>query len=144
TILLFAVWHGRPLPTGDVVRFAVYPPAGTAFSGSYNTTLPVPQFALSPDGRAISFAAAGVGASPILWLRWIAEVTAQPLPGTEGAVGPFWSPDSRWVGFFAQGKLKKISSAGGAVQAVAEGVPDSRGGTWNRDDTILFAYGNSG
>jgi hypothetical protein len=117
----------------------VYPPDGTAFTGASNTTLQVPQFALSPDGRALVFTAAAAKASPMLWLRPIEEVTAHPLPGTEGAFQPFWSPNSRWVGFFAKGKLKKTPAAGGAVQVVSEGVTDPRGATWGQDDTILFA-----
>src|SRR5438045_731668 len=80
---------------------------------------------------------AGGGARSMLWLRSIDEVTARPLPGTEDAFGPFWSPDNRWVGFFAEGKVKKIPSAGGPVQTVANGS-EFRGGSWNRDDTILL------
>src|SRR5579872_7578258 len=62
---------------------------------------------------------------------------AQPLEGTEGASMPFWSPDSRFIGFFADGKLKKIEASGGAPLALAD-APAGRGGTWNRDGTILF------
>src|SRR5262249_15318809 len=64
---------------------------------------------------------------------------ARVLPGTENAQDPFWSPDSHWVGFFADGNLKKIPIGGGPVQVVAEGVVDSRGGSWGSDGTILFA-----
>ena len=84
-------------------------------------------FALSPDGRQIVFVALGEGGSR-LWLRSLATTTAQPLAGTEGASYPFWSPDSRSVGFFADGKLKRIDMGGGAPQTVATAFV-ARGGT---------------
>ncbi|MBM3819498.1 MAG: hypothetical protein FJW14_10870 [Acidimicrobiia bacterium] len=94
-------------------------------------------FALSPDGRQIVFVASGDGVSR-LWRRSLATTTAQPLAGTEGALSPFWSPDGRAVGFFANGQLKRIDLGGGAPQTVAPAsVP--RGGTWNADGVILFA-----
>ena len=75
-------------------------------------------FALSPDGRQIVFVASGDGASR-LWLRSLATTTAQPLAGTEGASHPFWSPDSRSVGFFSEGTLKRLDLGGGAPQTLA-------------------------
>ena len=75
-------------------------------------------FALSPDGRQIVFVASGDGASR-LWLRSLATTTAQPLAGTEGATFPFWSPDSRSIGFFAGGALKRLDLGGGAPQTLA-------------------------
>jgi eukaryotic-like serine/threonine-protein kinase len=71
------------------------------------------------------------------------EVAAVQLFGTENAQDPFWSPDSRWIAFLAEGKVKKIAASGGPVQLVAEGLADTRGASWGIDDTILFAYGNS-
>jgi eukaryotic-like serine/threonine-protein kinase len=126
---------------GDVVSFAVYPPEKGVFSASPNTTVNVPQFAVSPDGLTIVFAAAMPGAAPLLWRRSIADVAAQALPGTEDAMAPFWSPDGRWVGFYSDGKLKKTPAAGGAVQVVSQTATDFRGATWGPDDTILFASG---
>jgi len=98
-------------------------------------------FALSPDGRQIVFVASGDGA-PRLWVRSLATTTAQPLAGTEGAQFPFWSPDSRSVGFFAEGKLKRFDLGGGAPQTVAP-APNARGGTWNADGFILFNPSNA-
>lgn len=129
--------------TGDLVRFPVYPPEKTVFSGPLNATVYAPQFALSPSGRAIVFAASAAGAVPMLFLRALEDVSARPLSGTEDAEVPFWSPDSRWVGFFAKGKLKKVPVSGGPAQVVAEGSLDVRGGSWGPDNTILFATGNS-
>jgi Tol biopolymer transport system component len=94
-------------------------------------------FALSPDGKQIAFVASGDGASR-LWLRSLSATTAQPLAGTDGAAFPFWSPDSRSVGFFADGKLKRLDLGGGAPHTVAA-APVGCGGTWNADGVMLFA-----
>jgi serine/threonine protein kinase/Tol biopolymer transport system component len=142
--LVLSPGRRRPLSAGAVSRFSVYPPEGTFFTGSSFATAPVPQFSLSPDGRALVFVAAPIGARPTLWLRSIEEVVARPLAGTEDANQPFWSLDSRWVGFFAEGKLKKIPASGGTVQVVAEGVSNPFGGTWSGDDTIVFANAMEG
>lgn len=137
--LSLAPWYGRAPAVDGVVSLAIYPPEKTAFSSQLNITLNAPQFALAPNGRVIVFAAGAEGERPLLWRRPIDQVAAQPLPGTEDAQDPFWSPDSRWIGFLAEGKLKKIPAAGGAVEIVAPTVRDVRGGTWGKDDTILFA-----
>ncbi|HXW04195.1 MAG TPA: protein kinase [Vicinamibacterales bacterium] len=128
---------------GAVVRLSLNPPEKTVFAVSVNATIPVAQFALSPDGRTIAFVAGAAGSRPILWVRPLHDVAARPLAGTEDAQNPFWSPDSLWVGFFAEGKLKKVPALGGAVQEIASNVADSRGGSWASDDTLLFADGNS-
>jgi eukaryotic-like serine/threonine-protein kinase len=138
----WAVAHlGHPA-VGDVVTFAIYPPENAAFSEASNTTVNVPQFALAPDGRSIVFSAQMPGARPMLWLRPMEEAGARALPGTEDAQHPFWSPDSSWIGFFAEGKMKKIPAAGGAVQVVVQTAAEPRGGTWGPDGTIVFASGN--
>jgi len=137
-LAFFAAGHYRAPSASDPVRFSVNPPEKAVFSGPPNITVPVPQFALSPDGRAIVFVANSSGADPVIWLRSVDQVTARPLPGTEHAQLPFWSPDSRWIGFFAEGRLKKISVAGGPVQVLAD-VADAFGGSWGADDSIIFA-----
>ena len=141
--ILLAVWPRRTPAGEELVRFAVYPPHGMAFSRTGNATVPIPQFAISPDGHSIVFTATPAGGSPILWLRSMDEVTAHPLSGTEQAIGPFWSPDSNWVCFFAGGKLKKVRAAGGAVQVIAEAVPELRGGTQGGNGMILFGSGSN-
>ncbi len=94
-------------------------------------------FALSPDGRLIVFVAKSEGL-PRLWLRSLAKTTAQPLSGTEGAIRPFWSPDSRSIGFFVPGSLKRLDLDGGQPQTLAPSDV-GRGGTWNAKGVILFA-----
>src|SRR5262249_16940993 len=100
-ILGFFAWssYRTVLPRGDSARFSVYPPEATLFTGPFNLTVPSPQFALSPDGRTLTFVANSPGSDPLLWLRTMDQVTARPLSGTEGAALPFWSPDSQWIGF---------------------------------------------
>jgi serine/threonine protein kinase/Tol biopolymer transport system component len=92
--------------------------------------------AISPDGTKIAFIATSQG-RPKLWVRSLDSVSARPLPGTDGALGPFWSPDSRSLGFFADGKLKRIDIENGLVQALADS--DSAGGSWNQDGVIIFS-----
>src|SRR5947199_2223252 len=101
-----------------------------------STTDPI-SFAISPDGRRLVFSATNEGKSQ-LWVRPLDSVTAQPLAGTDGATYPFWSPDSASVGFFADGKLKRIDIAGGAPQVLTN-VTAGRGGAWNPEGTIVFS-----
>ena len=96
--------------------------------------------AISPDGRKVVFEATTDGSR--LWFRPLSSAVARPLPGTEGATYPFWSPDSRSVAFFADGKLKRTDIDGGYVQTLATATT-GRGGTWNRDGVILFAPNNN-
>jgi Tol biopolymer transport system component/predicted Ser/Thr protein kinase len=92
---------------------------------------------LSPDGRRLVFCAHTPESLKALWVRQLDSDTAQHLDGTDGAFFPFWSADSRFIGFFAEGKLKKISASGGPVTTLAD-APNPRGGAWSRDDIILF------
>ena len=94
--------------------------------------------ALSPDGRRVAFVAASSNRERFLWVRKLDSLVAEPLAGTEGASNPFWSPDSRFIAFVAQGRLRKIEAAGGPpVTLAAEAT--AIGGAWNRDDVILFS-----
>ena len=94
-------------------------------------------FAISPDGRRLAFVADHDG-RPTLWVRALDTATARALPGTEGARRPFWSPDSRSIGFFVNSELRRIDSRGGSPQTVAAAL----GGTtaaWGPGGTILFS-----
>ncbi len=92
---------------------------------------------LSPQGDKIAFVAHS-GETKLLWVRSLGGDSAQPMDGTTGAAHPFWSPDGRYVGFFAGGKLLKIPATGGPVATVAD-APNSRGGSWSVNDVIVFA-----
>jgi eukaryotic-like serine/threonine-protein kinase len=94
-------------------------------------------FALSPDGRQIVFVAKSDGAAR-LWLRSLAKATAAPLAGTEGALRPFWSPDSRSIGFFAGNALKRLDLDGGQPQALAPAAGVGFG-SWSSKGVILFS-----
>jgi Tol biopolymer transport system component len=99
------------------------------------STIDPASLALSPDGRQIVFVASGDGPSR-LWLRRLDTTVAQQLPGTEGAFSPFWSPDGRSVGFFADGQLKRMDVSGGPPQPLIGAF--RWGGAWSQDGTILF------
>jgi Tol biopolymer transport system component len=125
-----AVIHFREAaPVVDPVQFTMTTPENTLFAGQ------TPQFAVSPDGRQVVFVA--TERTPMLWVRQLSTLVARPLPGTEQATYPFWSPDSRFIGFFAGGKLKKVPAGGGPPVALCD-APGGRGGTWNRENVILF------
>ena len=115
-----------PPPVPPEMRLEINTPA---------TTDPV-SLAISPDGQKIVFVATEEGRSR-LSLRSLDAVSARPLTGTEGASWPFWSPDGRSVGFFADGKLKRIDVDGGQLQSLTD-APSGRGASWNRDGTIIF------
>jgi len=97
--------------------------------------------ALSADGRQIAFVA-NQNRRPVLWVRALDGAESRILPGTENASFPFWSPDGRSIGFFADGKVKRIDVEGGRPIVLAD-APNGRGGAWNRDGVILFAPGVS-
>jgi serine/threonine-protein kinase len=98
-----------------------------------------PAIAISPDGRRIVYTALGPRGQQ-LFLRSIESFNAQDLAGTDGASNPFFSPDGASVGFFAKGKLRKVSIASGASQDLAD-APAARGGSWSADGVIYFAPG---
>jgi eukaryotic-like serine/threonine-protein kinase len=96
-----------------------------------------PNFKASPDGRYIALTALQGGRGR-LWIKALDSLELRELPGTENASYPFWAPDSASIGFFAQGKLKKIAVAGGPPVTLCDAT-DGRGGTWNRDGVIVFS-----
>ncbi len=112
----------------SVVRFVVLPPEKTTFH---------PGLAVSPDGNHLAFIASHKGKN-VLWIRSMDSIEAKSVSGTEGAEYPFWSPDGRFLGFFAQGKLKKVEVSSGSVLTLSD-VREPRGATWNQKDEILFS-----
>jgi Tol biopolymer transport system component len=126
------IWTSRGTPPAGEMRVEISTPATDS-----SETL-----AISPDGQKIVFAAGPPGRS-LLWLRSLDSLSARPLAGTDNANGLFWSPDSRTVAFFAQGKLKRIDIEGGSARVLAD-VGNARGGAWNPDGVILFAPNPAG
>jgi len=92
---------------------------------------------ISPDGRMIAFDATDEKGATLVWLRALDDLEARPVPGTDGATRPFWSPDSRYLGFVAGGKLKKVPVAGGPPQTVTD-APTGSDGSWGTSGVILF------
>lgn len=121
--------------------FAVLrPPLTLAPTAHMNILLPdqsrALSLALSPDGRYVAVVLVKSGNQQI-WVRPIDSASISPLAGTDGATDPFWSPDSRYIGFFADSRLKKIDRSGGPVQTLCNAL-GALGGTWNRNGVILF------
>jgi len=110
----------------NVLRLSLLPPESAAFDA----------FVISPDGRRLAFSA-DVNGRMMLWVRDLDSLEAKLLPGTEIAAFPFWSPDSRSIGFFTPFKLKVIHAAGGPCRDIAD-VVMGRGGAWNREGIIVF------
>ena len=121
------IWAFRPPLVPSEVRLDVTTPP---------TTDPT-SLAISADGQKIAFVATSDG-RPRLWLRSLDSVSARPIAGTDYASLPFWAPDNQSIGFFADGKLKRMDINGGSVQTVAN-APCGRGAAWNPEGAILFA-----
>ena len=127
-----------PAPPAPIARLAMPLPDGQRL-GAQNLDLPA--LAVSPQGTRVAYVGLTSGREQ-LYVRAIDSVESKPLAGTEQANSPFFSPDGQWVGFFAQGKLKKVSIAVGTVQTLCD-APNARGGNW-AGDAIYFAATNSG
>ncbi len=100
--------------------------------------------ALSPDGGQLAFVAGVPGGKRQLWVRSLDGLSSRPLDGTENADLPFWSPDSRTIAFFADGKLMKIEATGGSAVTLCDAAPNGLGGTWSRQGVILFGSPGAG
>jgi Tol biopolymer transport system component len=125
----FAIgWMQRAPQPQPIVRFPLLMPATVQ-----NVSPPV----VSPDGRKIAFAADADG-KRLIWIRSLDALEARPLPGTEGVQRPFWSPDSRFIGFIATDKLKKVDISGGPPQTICDTPPNSSDGSWSPEGVILF------
>jgi serine/threonine protein kinase len=123
------LYLARPEPAPpSSMRFSVEGPRGLISMGSPR---------ISPDGRNIAFNGTDSLGTTMIWLRPLNSLEAHPIPGTEGTMRPFWSPDSRHLGFYAAGKLKRVPIEGGPPLTLCE---FSRGadGSWGADNMILF------
>ena len=97
------------------------------------------QLALSPDARHLVFVSRDASGKTRLWLRDLGSLQVTALQGTQGAMSPFWSPDSQWIAFFAETKLKKLRISESQPQTLCAVGTEQGGGTWNRDGVILFS-----
>jgi eukaryotic-like serine/threonine-protein kinase len=125
--LTWAYFIRKPAPNDSrAMRFSILPPEKSSFG----------QIAVSPDGRHLAFTAA-TGGKLQLWVRPLDSTEARALAGTQGAIFPFWSRDSRFIGFFADSRLKKIEVIGGPVQTLCE-APLPLGGAWSSDEGVIL------
>lgn len=140
TIGLAVAYFNRPSAPAPVVRSSLLPPPGTTFVlAEPDSAAPV----LSPDGSKFAFVARDQKRKVMLYAQSLDSLQAQLLNGTDNAMYPFWSPDSRQIGFFTvDGKMKRVNASGGAPQVICD-AETGRGGTWNRDGTIVFAPGTT-
>jgi len=115
-------------PPMQVLRYKIFPPGNSSFGSDA---------ALSPDGRHLAFTATAQDGRPLLWVRDMDTLEARPLAGTDGATGPFWSADSRTLGFARGTKLERIDISGGVPQVVCDAIA-VLGAAWNRDGLIIF------
>jgi Tol biopolymer transport system component len=119
----------RDIPGASTLRYTIVAPEL------------VHSFAISPDGKYLVVAAgSNTRTKRQLWLRRLDALEFTPMPSTEDALYPFWSPDSRNIAFFAQGKLKRLNLSGGPSQVICDAF-DARGGDWSRNDEIVFSAG---
>jgi serine/threonine protein kinase len=133
-----AAWLLHPkAPEPSAVRLELSPPENTAFS-----SLGMYWLAISPDGKHLVYVGTGSDHRPGLWLRSLHSAATVRLPDTEGAGSPFWSPDSRWIGFSAGNRLSKVDINGGPVQIICDLGSAANLGTWNRDGVIVFEDSN--
>jgi Tol biopolymer transport system component/tRNA A-37 threonylcarbamoyl transferase component Bud32 len=129
------VWNLKTAPSPQpVTRTVINLPPGQQLAGlDYG-----PAVALSPDGTQLAYVARQGGGQQ-LYLRAMGSLEAKPIAGTEGAFNPFFSPDGQWLGFFASGKLMKISVGGGAALSVVDAGGSPSGGSWGGQGIIAFA-----
>jgi serine/threonine protein kinase len=136
--LVAALWVSRAQQSAPprTIRFSVPPPASTTFSYS----LEVSFLAVSPDGSQLAYVASNPQGDRRIFLRPLSALEARPLPGTEGANSLFFSPDGKSIGFFAQGKLKRVEISGGTAVSICDVAPAPiLSGTWGRGGDILFS-----
>lgn len=112
-----------------LTKLSVVLPSGTRNTGP---------LALSHDGRRLVFSALSSAGAASLWMRELNSLESKPLAGAEDGTSPFWSPDDRFLAFFTQSKLKKIQVGGGPAQNLCD-ASGAKGGTWNKDGTLLIA-----
>ncbi len=137
SLAVLAAWlWERPVdnPRTRLMRLSMLPPDGTTFLGGYGA----PYLALSPDGTTLAFVPTPVGGRARIWIRPLDSLKASPLAGTEGATYPFWSPDGRSIGFFADNRLKVLDRLDSVPRVLCD-APEPRGGAWGSEGVLIFA-----
>ena len=135
--LLAIVWLQSRIKvqSNNTLRLSLGLPKGVNLHRNWH---PFEHIALSPDGQTLAFAATDASGKSFLWIRALSSPEAQRIEQTEGALLPFWSPDSQFIGFWAGAKLKKVQRSGGVPEVICS-VPEIAQGAWGLDGTILFA-----
>ena len=133
----------RTSPPPAVVRFQIDPPVESSFGSTSGIGRAdgTSGAMLSPDGTRLAFVATGKDGRAEIWLRRLDSFTSRPLSGTDDVLMPFWSPDSRSIGFFAAGKLKRIDTTDGSIQTITDAAGVPRGASWGSRDVIVFSVG---
>jgi serine/threonine protein kinase/dipeptidyl aminopeptidase/acylaminoacyl peptidase len=124
------LYFDRPAPDARVFTSLFIPPTNAV-------NPPALRLALSPDGRKLAYTATDASGRVVIWVRWLDRLDAQPIPGTMNAAAPFWSPDSRFIGFYADGTLKKVDVAGGPVVTITR-ASAGPAASWGANDVIAF------
>ena len=136
SLSVLAWWQlGRKPQSKNPVRLSLGLPGGVTLHRNWH---PFEHIALSPDGEMLAFAATDASGNSALWVRPLSSSEAERIDQSGGALLPFWSPDSQFIGFWAGGKLKKVSRSGGVPQVICS-APETAQGTWGPDGTMLFA-----
>ena len=140
---LLAYGFRRESPPPQVVRFQIEPPEGGFFGSSdgIGRVDGTSGATISPDGTQLVFVGTDKAERTQLWIRRLDSFTSRPLAGTDDAMMPFWSPDSRAIGFYAAGKLRRFEMADGAVQTITDAAGVPRRATWGSRDVIVFSVG---
>lgn len=131
-LMVWRPWQGESAPRPPL-RLTAEVGANISLFTQTNSSL-----ALSPDGTRLAFiGATSAGGNPMLYVRRLDQLQASPIATAEGAFSPFFSPDGEWIGFFAQGKLRKVAATGSAAVTLCD-APNGRGANWSEDGWIYF------
>jgi Tol biopolymer transport system component len=134
-LLAYAVWtRGAAMPGSVPVRLSITFPEGS----NMHLGQPIPSLALSPDGQSVVYTAGGGPEGIQLWIRRLDAFAPTPIPGTRNGRAAFFSPNGNWIGFFADGQVKKVPTSSGPAVVISAYQGGGPGGTWTAKDEIVF------